>query len=869
MSNEYGDIRISDLSTEKARLLASAVDANKNNDGWIREKDGEWSIFGQKINEAKSKGFDPFDGKDDVAKFKEAMGLTTSSAATNPNTADELAKKAAASAQTQTISKKTPRDEVFEAFKAARGLNEETGKAAKSMKEAYKEVKKEFTDKKKYTKEQRKQYEAALNEIKKGIKTKGGIVKAEVDRIQHRVYNDFKSDKTTNEKLTYDDVVEKLVEYTNGDKRVARALKGRYGTLLQRGFRGVTAKVTEERATIHTLTAAQNSQAIKNKKYTLEELKALLGEENQVLLQEYTDVSSGKKYENALVFAELITKDKDGKYDISKLSEVVENSIGKDLTNNDHDEKIAAESKQIWTNLGGKLNLFSNDKSAETITRLYPNDAKTRTNAMRSLSKSLGYYDDKAIRMLERAVPSAEEFGLVGAGIGAAIGSITIDQDQLVHIPMKGFSADKKAAFIDKIKASNGASSVTETADGISVHQHQLVKLNPLLCSLAGLILGGAVGFVKEALKHSTELKAIYMDISCCDLQNQMVPDGKGGTRNMTAKEQQDFILGKINNDMYATEEEKSELRKLIMLGYVKDSKGQYVLDDNCDPVWDCCTFEREFKKIGGNGNINTIEYQTARWEAEDAMQKILEQQENCDSKACYDIETRVLENNEPDKEDDVKTIDHAALYGWTNLGRMYSCFEDLTDKQAWRAMQVIQAIDPQKVGGKYREDQIIAVVKKAFADNGNGAPNKNYIDNELAKEFDFIDVDKLKSAYHSDYAGTEVTPAQRRIKQGQEGYDQVNIVVAPLALYNANGEKVCDRKAPKIDTRKYNKGDGNAKSKLNVSTHYTQKGSSTKTQEFRGRQGETVTAWFRSETKADSASRQQFPNAERCKKVK
>ena len=132
-------------------------------------------------------------------------------------------------------------------------------------------------------------------------------------------------------------------------------------------------------------------------------------------------------------------------------------------------------------------------------------------------------------------------------------------------------------------------------------------------------------------------------------------------------------------------------------------------------------------------------------------------------------------------------------------------CFED---KIAFRAMQVIQAIDPDaaSVKGRYDVDVIKEIVAQAFP-RGRGKPDWNYINNQLKEEYPMVDVARLKAVLASPVSADETKDKK---------------VVAPIELYSGN--KIFKRGTP---TRQAAVADGDLnkdknKSRFSVVTKYT-----------------------------------------------
>lgn len=159
------------------------------------------------------------------------------------------------------------------------------------------------------------------------------------------------------------------------------------------------------------------------------------------------------------------------------------------------------------------------------------------------------------------------------------------------------------------------------------------------------------------------------------------------------------------------------------------------------------------------------------------------------------------------DKE--VTTLPNARHYKWENVTKIYSCFDGMPQLQATRAMEVIQAIDPDKlnVRGQYNIDRITDIVAKAF--DKNFMPNKKYIREQLEAEYPEVSKETLLNVLGAGYLGTAIT------KDNKE-----NKLVTPDELYDTNGNVQCIRDLSKLKRpNEYGKGPG--KNNVGVKTGY------------------------------------------------
>ena len=854
MSNE---IKISDFQS-KIKDVAKDIDKRYGDKSKSINTEAEFAMLQVLLNGDKYKS-ELSKENDDVKKifgFTASVDKTEAQTVTTPQEQDK---------------KKDAYTQVYEAFQKARGYDEESGKYAKTLKDAYKEVEDEFTNKKKYSKEERKEFKKALKQLnydrKKGVLLQEAAFEARRSTLavddQGNVVNPDALKYTSLKDIRRAEIDALTTKDGKVDKKAKRALRQHNGTWFRRAANWLSGNDSAGKIDDKSVRSANRAANIRlNKRFSKEELTKKFGEDFVNALIDYNLIKADPNAEN--------------KYDVTELSKLVGSALGADNTYNDHDVDVEAENQRIQTVLATRV--FDTIKAKEIRNGKTENDAERTAmlapkpsldkSKTRDLVELLGYYDDTAHGRLIRTYQK----GMQGLAAGAFIGAVSsipntykLDMDQKQTQLITYDENMTEEALIEIIKQ-GGIVDFVDASNGILQQQHQFLKLENVwkaigLGAAVGAATGAAAGVLQGLLSKGREKEAVGLLLECED--NNTTPAR---------------ILVKIDSIQNMSDEDKQKLKQIVVLGYQTEmvtnpetgkTYERFKLDENCEPIWDYCKFEKAYNEFRGNQIFNSAELRAAALKAQNRLDDVVK--EDCKTttnNGCYEIETKEEVNKTPDKADDVATIHHAAKYGWTNLGRLYDCFNDMSDKQAWRAMQVIQAIDPEKVGGKYREDQIRAIVTKAFVNDGNGKPNWNYINNELTKEFNFIKLDTLKAVLNADYAGTEVTSADRKIRKGQDGYDKVNVVVAPITLYNADGTEACTRtKDPNRDTTKYDKGNGTANNKVRVSTHYTQAGSETKVKKYRGKSGDTYTAWYSSDREADAASKDQFKNKRRCDK--
>lgn len=601
MSNEKIVFNISDLQSVKLQGYVSAFD--KNNDGAISEKENKKLQDGLNGNKAMQAEL-----TDDV---KQIMGLTTKSAKTEPA---KITTNPTEGAATNVY------DDVLAAFHKARGYDAESGKYSKTLKDAYKEVEKEFTDKKKYTKEQRKAYKEALKQLNSERKH-GTLLDDAVAHARQRalgvdsngnIVNQEAVDNNQSKKAIHEAEIEALTTKDGKvDKRAKRQLRNHNGSVVRRFVNflsGADSFGTKmEKAHAASNRAAKIRQVGQTKGYSADEIKAKV---NPELLQ-------------ALIDKQIIVPNKNNKdkYDITEFSMIVGNALGADSTFNEHDVDVESECQSISDRL--MLALTRKSKDGVDNAAMVEITRNLTKSDIRDLTKFLGYYDDTARNKATRVYQHAME-GLAAGAFTGAVSSIPSTykfedlQTQLITYDENMTNNE----LIELIRQGNAPDFVT-TNDGI-LNQQLITRENVWkaigLGAAVGAAVGAAAGVIQGLLSKGREKEVLGLPLDC----------------DMSA---QDIVNLIDNRTSKLTPEQQQAARQLVLLGFrtedVKDPETgkvyqRFVMkkdkDGNCQPEWDYCQFLNEYNKLRGNQIFNEVELQAAM----DKIKNTRVSQEDC-----------------------------------------------------------------------------------------------------------------------------------------------------------------------------------------------------------------------------------------------
>ena len=688
MSNE---IKISEFQSKELRKAAKEIDKKFGDDNKSINTNSEFAMLQVLLNG---------DLKKEVEKenndVKALLGYTASAdktqaaAVTVPEAKDE---------------KTSAYSEVRAAFDKARGYDKESGKYSKTLKDAYKEVEKEFSDKK-YSKEKRKEYKKALKQLnyerKKGVLLKEAAQQARRSALavddQYNIVNEKALAYTSLKDVRKAEIEALTTKDGKVDKRAKKALRQHNGSVARRLFNWLSGNDSAGKIDDKSVRAANRAANVRqNERFSKEELTKKFGEDFVKSLMDYNLIKADPKADN--------------KYDVTELSKLVGSALGADGTYNDHDEDVEAENQRIQTVLATRIfdtvkaNEMRNGKTEKDASKIAyqtpkPSLDKSKT---RDLVDLLGYYDDTAHGKLVRTYQHAMQGLASGAFIGGVSAipntyKINMEQHQTQLITYDENMSNE--ALIELIK-SGGVIDFVDANDGILQKQDQFLNIENVgkaigLSTLVGAAVGTAAGVLQGLLSKGREKEAVGLLLECED--------------NSTSPER---IMVKIDSIQKMSDEDKKKLKQIVVLGYqtemVKDPETgktyeRFKLDENCEPIWDYCKFEKAYNEFRGNMKFNPAELRAAALKAQNRLENVV--QEDC-AKAP-DVQPPVEEvKPQPEckvvtrgdiKFKDANTCDNHAdanKYGWHEVIQMFysDCLAKHSEKEIRFALRKANGI--------------------------------------------------------------------------------------------------------------------------------------------------------------------------------
>lgn len=652
MGNE---IKISDL-TEKLQALANKAnqpDAQGKKDDVLDNI--ELSIFRGYVNDAEAHQLLTDDDKANlksimgftpVARSLDDVGVEESKFTTNVPKANE---KSVTSKTDEAIAKANGMTvqelEVTRAFLNKIGYNpEDDSTNGTLLKDAFNAVEKEYKGK-------GKEYKKALKSLHKTVKHDyahyfADKVRNSLDgtkRIEDANYH-LVDIKVTDENKVKND------SYRKVRKAAKQAIKDNHGgkldTWMWSAYKGTDRSFIKNLLTVisYGRTDAKKSDMgiayghqaanARNERFTEKDMKKAIGNKAP-FLQPYTKTDENgnkKEYANVLEAAGLIKAETDekgnktGKYDITKLSLLVADSIGYNNTLDEHNNEGTSETQKIRVALNTAL-------AAAGIKDFEISKAETTSHDVRQLVQFVKYYNERRYTGPHNVM----KYGTLGAAAGAAAGGAggayaayrnpkviidaPVDIEQNVTVPI---TADETVTNNlinnpDLQKALDGIGSIEQVGSTVTISVHQAVHIDRLVevskhimktSQRAALIAGGLGalgGGIAGALTREQEKGIIDIAADCDKLKTfEEASAAVDAYKGLLSQTQINAL--------------KLMLMEGIELEDVKDSTGKVIYqraktekdaDGNCKVKWnlDCCEIFKKLRAAAGNQELNSVEF--------------------------------------------------------------------------------------------------------------------------------------------------------------------------------------------------------------------------------------------------------------------
>ena len=582
------ELKISKLQSEALRQLAekSNVNGGKTLDKaeiMLFKGDAEYQALQAEV--AKE--------SDDIKKllgYETTLSTKTEAQAVQPQAKAEDAQAKAEDAPAE--AKKSPAEEVFDAYKRARGFDPENGGRLegvpeKTVKAAYKEVEAKF---------QGKEYKQALKDLKDYAK-----------HIDAQFVADAAIDGVTGETETgkVKSAAEEALKQRNDGKKMDKwekhALHDTNNNVFARVLKRASGKHSDEK--MHEIAvAARNRSAQKlENKYSQKDFEKAIGKTCPFVQQNIVN-EDGKKV-NALEAAGLIVDDGKGNYDITNLSAAVGRALGADYTDNREAHKGESETERVKDELR---------KAGVDVGKITDRD-------IRQLVRFCGYKVEN--KNVATVLWDATAGALLFAGATAATAAtnpqhvvkIPVNVSQHVEVPIdlgseqlaKDFMANLETNA--ELKAALGeAGSIVQTGAQVLVTVDQLVNLetiikfskNILTSAMKGAIIGAGLGLLKGLTDYGASEEGIFPTTLDCTTYEGMERVIDGRVADGVITEAQGLALKLLAVEFIQTEEKDGVVRAMTE----KQPNGE------CEIVMDCNGFMKKLRDAAGNDKLNSIE---------------------------------------------------------------------------------------------------------------------------------------------------------------------------------------------------------------------------------------------------------------------
>ena len=673
MSDEL-NVKISEIKAKFIRKAAENVDKFGSGSG---ARDGkidaeEAKTLAALLNGDLSKKKNQKKLEKESDEVKAIFGFTSTIAAkTEAETVQEAAKPAEA--------KKSPVDEVFDAYKKARGYDPEKGGRLKdeagndvpekTVKAAYKEVEAQFENK-------GKEYKAALKDLKKYAKHIDAHFVAQTAVKE--------SDATTSKQVKAD-AEETLKERNNGkmDKWEKHALHNTDRKITSKVLSYLSGRNSAMKELRKDVAAGNKAADVVQGTYSQKDFADAIGKKSPLVKQNIVieDENGNKKTVNALEAAGLIEDKGNGQYSIEKLSALVKLSIGADNTANREEHKGESEIEKVKDNLRS---------AGVDVGRITDRD-------IRQLIEFCGYrvqHKNQAGVIYDTLIGGA----LAGASgaISAAtnprdIARITVDVDQHVQIPINLGSEQFVKDFMDSVAnnaefqsilgstgsvVSNGAEILISIDQIAKVEQVMKFTKHILTTATKGAIIGAGLGLLKGLTDYGPSEEGIFPTNIDCTTYEGMVRIINGRLADKIITEEQAIALRLLAVEFIKTTKDANGVEKAV----TEDVNG------NCEMVMDCQGFLNKLHKAAGNDKLNSAELAAVAKKYDNPFEVEKTDKIPCDEAPAEERIEEPVEQPvvEPEVKPEVKYYDSGykevrktkKFESWGELASRYDCLE-------------------------------------------------------------------------------------------------------------------------------------------------------------------------------------------------
>jgi len=571
-------------------------------------------------------------------------------------------------------------------------LTDEAGNPVKGMspKEAYEAVEKEYKG--------NKEFKKAVKELRKySIDTEARLVVVDaIDRAEAKKSKDVKREAEAI-----------LKAEGNWDKHTKKALNGKNHSWWSNTLHWLSGRQSDMKL-IRKAQAAGNVAEERSKlAYTKKDFTDAIGKKSPLFREDAQGHMAIEKLTN-VKGEQLVTRNADGTFNISVLSEFISSQIGSDNTLSRQQSKPDAEIEAIRAELR-KQGVELSKRDTKQLVEFCGYRVEHKNFARAAYMGTLG------------AVAAAAGTATALATQGRDIVRGVVKNNNYLELNLKTDTSSINAMLADpemQKLIGDGVAQVNEISGGVQVIIDQkysqpyfhVASKHIALNTLKSAAVGAAIGLLAGLLEHGPSEEDVFSTrfecrtyedfIKYVDARKELTDAQKIALKQVAMK----FIVEGDNGRALEIKTQTEERDKNGAL--VLDANGKPVIKESTSLAWDCEGFKDYLNSQAGyKSNLNRIELYKAIKNAPEPLvvEHKEEQEQQRVEEECEDCVTK----EEPGKDFSVKPRE-VKFRSWQDLVNGYDCLDDKEYNKSIngislknRMVKVIQAIDISNVNSE------------------------------------------------------------------------------------------------------------------------------------------------------------------------
>ena len=702
---------ISDLESQKLQGIANAIDLDsrkKYRDGQIDEKEAKKLRELLNGNQNLKSEFSESDIKK-VFGYEGTVSQSTTTTIITPEAQD------AQPAMDATKSKQEQFDEVKTAYYRYRGidpvsrnplLDPETGESLPSLspQDAYEAVARDYKGNKAYKK--------AIKNLKKySIDTEAKMVALEAIS---------QSESTSSKKVKKDAKATIEEKYGKLDKHTKKALNGNGHNFWANALDWASLRDSDMKKLRKAQAYGNKANEKIQQTYTKEDFTNAVGKKSPLFVEDENGFMAIEKLTD--VSGRQLVKRKDGKFDITALSEFIGSQIGADNTLSRQQNQADAEIEAIRAEFR-KQGVDLTKRDTKQLVEFLGYNVERKNFAKMAYDGTLGAVAASAGTAVALATTPRHVFAPVFENNNHL--EIILDNTDNASSILKLLKDEDFQKMLDAGQASQIQSgNITKIV--IDEHQVQpflyIASKNMLMNVIKSAGIGALTGLLAGMMSYGPSEEDIFSTRFECrsyedflryvDARKELSDDQKQALKQIAMA--------------YIITDENDQLSEIEVRSEKRDAKGALVLDENGNPIvetvkqmeWDCEDF-KDFlnRQAGYKSNLNSIELLKATQNAPEIVNSTPVRKQETETVPTPTPVPTPVPRPEPKINvyisndtvlHDFDKFNQANRHSWDDLTKMYECLNNLTRSEKIRFLKVMQGFKK----NDFTYEQILEIVK-------------------------------------------------------------------------------------------------------------------------------------------------------------